>query len=124
MKRHLLGFIHRVAYAGLFALISWHACTWPFGESSTQRTVVAAVCYTFNAPTAVVGRITAPYRGMDALFDRGGEWCDFCSPQQVLWYHIRFAVPIYVVLFYIPTVAAWIIRRWRTVPGAESPDHA
>ena len=109
----VIGFIHRVVYASLIALVTWHACTWPFGESLIRRRIVTAICLTFNAPTAIVGRITAPYRGMDVIFDRGGEWCDFCQPQEVLWRHVRFAVPVYVVLFYVPSVVMWIIRRRR-----------
>lgn len=132
VRRLLVGFIHRVVYATLFALLAWHACTWAFGESVSQRRIATAVCYAFNFPTAIVGRITAPYRGMDPFFDRGGEWCDFCSAQQVLWYHVRFAVPFYVVLFYLPTVMFWIFRRWRTRSKretkqssvVESPNHA
>lgn len=111
--RVFVGLSHRIVYALVIALAAWHACTWPFGESATQRKTVQTVCYACNFPTAVIGRVTAPYRGIDVFFDRGGEWCDFCSPQQVLWYHIRFAVPVYVVLFYIPTIALWILRRRR-----------
>ncbi|HVG23537.1 MAG TPA: hypothetical protein VND45_05240 [Thermoanaerobaculia bacterium] len=113
----------------MFALAAWDACTWPL-ESAKQRTIAKAVCYAFNFPTAVIGRITAPYRGIDVFFDRGGEWCDFCSAQQVLWYHLRFAVPVYVALFYVPTLALWIVRKQRArsrreqVAGIESADHA
>lgn len=113
MKRRLIGFIHRVAYATLCALFAWHACTWPFGESVARRKILTALCYTFNTPTAIVGRITGPYRGMDTFLDKG-TWCDFCTPQEMLWYHVRFAVPVYVVLFYVPTAARWLLRRWRT----------
>lgn len=111
--RLIVGLSHRVAYATVFALAAWHACTWPL-ESTKQRAVVKAACYAFNFPTAVIGRITTPYRGMDPFFDRGGEWCDFCSAQQVLWYHLRFAVPVYVALFYFPTLVLWIVRKWRS----------
>jgi hypothetical protein len=112
--RHVLvGFVHRVAYATLFALLTWHACTSPFGESVIQRRIVTAICYTLDYPTALVGRITAPYRGMDVIFDQGGEWCDFCSAQQRLWNHVRFAVPVYLVLFYVPNIVLWILRRFR-----------
>jgi len=78
----------------------------------------------------VIGRITAPYRGLDVFFDHGGEWCDFCSAQQTLWYHLRFAVPIYVVLFYVPALVAWSIRKRRSalkrrssVAEVESPEN-
>jgi hypothetical protein len=114
MRNTVLGLVHRIAYASLLSLIAWTACTWPYGTSVWQRRVVKSVCYATNLPTAIVGRLTAPYRGMDVMFDRGGEWCDFCSREQEFWYHMRFAVPVYVVLFYIPTLVLWIIRRRRS----------
>ena len=114
MTRAVIGFIHRVVYATVFALLAWHACTWPLNNSAVERRVATVVCYTFNFPTAVVGRVTSPYRGGDAFFDRGGEWCDFCPAQQVLWNHVRFAVPVYVILFYVPTLVRWIVRRRRS----------
>lgn len=113
-RRIVIGAVHRIVYATFFALLTWHSCTWPFGDSDTHRRVVKSVCYTLNFPTALIGRLTAPYRGIDPLFDRGGEWCDFCSPQQVLWYHIRFAVPVFVTLFYLPAFVRWILQRRRS----------
>lgn len=129
VRRSLVGFVHRVVYATLFALLAWHACTWPF-DSRVQRRVATAVCYTLDFPTAIIGHVTSPYRGIDVFFDRGGEWCDFCPAQQVLWNHVRFAVPVYVVLFYVPTLVLWMVRKWRSkanrkhVAEAESPGHA
>lgn len=110
--RIFVGVVHRFAYATVFTLVAWHACTWPL-ESPQERAVARALCYVTNFPTAVVGRITAPYRGMDVFFDRGGEWCDFCSEQQVLVYHLRFAVPVYVLLFYLPKLAVSLARKAR-----------
>jgi hypothetical protein len=128
MPRVFIGFVHRVVYATLFALLAWHACTWPFGNSLVQRRIATAVCYTFDFPIAIVGRVTSPYRGIDVFFDRG-EWCETCPWQQELWVHVRFAVPVYVVLFYIPTLVLWVVRRWRSkanhehVTGVESAGH-
>jgi len=47
------------------------------------------------------------------VFSHRGEWCDFCSAQQVLWSHVRFAVPVYVVLFYLPMLLSWLIGKLR-----------
>ena len=111
-RRVLTGFVHRVVYAMLFALLAWHACTWPFGNSLVQRRVATAVCYTLDFPTAIVGRVTSPYRGIDVFFERG-EWCETCSWQQELWVHVRFAVPVYVVLFYLPNLVMCFVRLVR-----------
>jgi hypothetical protein len=114
----VIGLVHRVAYATLFAGATWYACGYPNAFRSNPA-LQKAVCYGLDYPIAVIGRVTAPYRGIDVFFDRGGEWCDFCSAQQVLWYHVRFAVPVYVVLFYLPTLALWLVCRWRSRPGRE-----
>lgn len=112
MLQWIIGLVHRVVYATLFALLAWHACTWPFGNSVVQRRLATAVCYTFNLPTAIVGRITSPYRGIDVFCNRG-EWCETCPWQQELWVHVRFAVPVYVVLFYLPNLLFAIVWRFR-----------
>lgn len=110
--KHLIGFMHRVAYATALSFLCIYTCSIPqaFGKHEALQKVV---CYTLNYPTAVVGLVTRPYRGMDVFFDRGDEWCDFCSMQQVYGYHLRFAIPVYVLLFYVPTFIMWMIRRSR-----------
>lgn len=107
-----IGFVHRVVYAALLSAMAWYACFFPeaFGE---RHALQKSVCYVLTYPTAVIGRVTDPYRGIDVFSDHGGEWCDFCSAQMVLWYHARFAVPTYVLLFYTPTLAIWLTRRRR-----------
>src|SRR5258706_12729094 len=111
--RYLISFIHRCVYASFCAMLGWYSCVFP-PSVRWQALVQKVLCYGLTYPIAVIGRLTRPYRGMDVFFDRGGEWCDFCSAQQVLWNHVRFAVPVYVVLFYLPTLALWIVRRLRS----------
>lgn len=113
MKKIVLGFIHRIVYASLLSLVAWTACTWPYSDSLSQRRIVISICYATNFPTAIVGRVTAPYRGVDVLFDTGGEWCDFCSREREFWYHMCFAVPVYVLLFYALTGVASLFSRWK-----------
>src|SRR5216684_4352318 len=112
--QYLIGFLHRLAYATLFSGMTWYACGFPsaFGKYVALQKVV---CYTLNYPVALVGHFTDPIRGMDMFFDNGGgsTWCDFCTMQQLLWYHLRFSVPVYIVLFYLPTLALWIIHKRR-----------
>ncbi|SRR5258706_10480028 len=128
MKR-AIGFIHRVVYATLFAATAWYACTTPF-TSGKEKRVLTWLCYTFNYPTALIGRLTSPIRGMDVFNSAGSTWCDACTRGEALWYHIRFAVPVYVILFYIPTILKWIVKKWRSRPPnepsseVESPNHA
>lgn len=108
--KHVIGFIHRVAYSVLLSFVLWYACAVPaaFGDHTFVR---KALCYTLDYPVAVVGLLTYPVRGIDLFFNQGSTWCEFCSPGQMFWYHIRFAVPVYVALFYIPTLLLWINRK-------------
>jgi hypothetical protein len=121
--RYAVGFTHRLTYATLFSVVAWYACSYPeaFGKHFTLQ---KSICYVLTYPTALIGRFTDPYRGMDVFSGRGGEWCDFCSAQQVLWYHVRFAVPVYVLLFYGPTLIVWVIRKrgHRLNDRAKAPD--
>ena len=108
--RLLVGFAHRVVYATLFAMLGWYACIMP-PESSWQTAIQRLLCYGLTYPPAVIGQLTYPLGGMDLFFTHGSTWCDFCSAQDVFWYHLRFAVPVYVLLFYIPALFKWIARR-------------
>jgi hypothetical protein len=127
----MVGFVNRIVYAALFAMLGWYSCVFPPGFA-WQSTVQKALCYSLTYPLALVGRVTQPYRGLDVFFDHGGEWCDFCSAQQVLWYHLLFAVPVYVALFYLPTLVLALMRMRRSRllreesdgAAAEPPKHA
>lgn len=33
--------------------------------------------------------------------------------EKVLLWHLRLAMPVYVVLFYLPNLVLWIVRRFR-----------
>jgi hypothetical protein len=109
---YAVGLVHRVIYATLFAMLGWYSCLFPPGFPR-QAGVQRGLCYALTYPLAVIGRLTEPYRGLDVFFGQGGEWCDFCTAQQVLWYHIRFAVPVYVVLFYLPKIAVFILSQMK-----------
>jgi hypothetical protein len=108
--RNVVGFIHRVAYGALLAFVLWYSCVVPaaFGEHTS---VQKALCYTLDYPIAVVGLLTYPARGIDLFFHQGSTWCEFCTPGQAFWYHMRFSVPVYVALFYVPTLLHWITRK-------------
>lgn len=110
--KYVIGLVHRITYATLLSAVAWYACVTP-SDSPKQRASFTWVCYVLSYPTAVVGRVTSPYRGIDVFFDHGGEWCDFCSSKEVLWRHLRFAVPVYVALFYVPSFVLWLARRLR-----------
>jgi hypothetical protein len=108
MKRAVLGFVHRFAYATVCAFLGFVPCILPYRDRPSP--VFAAICYTFNLPVAVVTWLGIPYlAGLDAWRGRGvGE---SMSAGEMLVWHVRVAVPTYVVLFYVPTLALWVARR-------------
>jgi len=110
MRRRVVDFIHRISYATLFAMVGWYSCVMP-PERAWQAAVQKVLCYALTYPPAVVSQLTYPLSGMDLFFTRGSTWCDFCSPQDFFWYHLRFAVPVYVALFYVPTFLRFAARR-------------
>lgn len=111
MRRKLAGFIHRVVYATLFGMAGWYSCVFPPGFP-WQEPVQEILCYVLTFPPAVVGQMTYPLSSMDLFFSRI-PWCHHCSAQEVLWYHLRFAVPVYVMLFYLPAFVVLVARRDR-----------
>lgn len=107
--KHLIGFSHRIVYAALFAVLGWYSCIFP-PNFKWQEPVQKVLCLVLTYPPAVVGQLTYPLSGMDLFFTRV-TWCHNCSAQEAFWHHMRFAVPVYVVLFYIPALLKWVARR-------------
>ena len=67
------------------------------------------ICYTFNWPVAMVTQLHIPYWvGLDAFYGRGvGE---FMGPGEMLIWHMRVAVPVYMAIFYLPGIASLTAR--------------
>ena len=107
--RYLIGFIHRVVYATLIGLLTWFTCATPFGEHRRLQTLI---CQVFDWPVATAGRLFKTWHGLDVFY--GGRSCDFCQPIDFVWSHLQLAVPVYVLLFYVPTLVRWIVRRRRS----------
>ena len=121
MKR-LKQLLNRVIYAVAASLVAWVSCTLPLDNRSLSLTTI---CRVFGWPvrTAVAAAITIGWKG-DAL---AIGWCDFCSAETRLYRSLLTAVPVYVALFYLPTLALWLVRKWRRrreLRSAETPHHA
>src|SRR5688572_23379782 len=98
----LVGLIHRTVYATLFALVSWMACAMPLGPRVGLQTFT---CKVLDWPVATAGLLFPGWKGVDVFY--GGVKCDFCTPSELLWGHLLLAVPVYVVLFYLPLLFVW-----------------
>lgn len=108
----VFGFFHRVAYAVALSLLVWDFYVLPLG---LNLGIWSSVLSVLNAPVAAVGLlIPCPERGLDAPFlqchHEGGQ-----SGPQFFFSHLRLAVPVYVLLFYLPNLirAGWARKRGR-----------
>jgi hypothetical protein len=61
-------------------------------------------------PVALAGEVL-PIRGLELVFNDYGPWCDFCSPGQRFRLQMRLAIPVYLLLLYVPNLIGWIARR-------------
>ena len=118
--RYVIGFFHRLAYAVALGFVSFTLAAVPLGIDSDTEQVASFVV---GLPLALAWRLLPlNWRGIDVI-SRGsfGEWLNF---REALFYHLRAAVPTYLVLFYLPNAVAMVWRamrrrvRTKTVPSA------
>jgi hypothetical protein len=103
-------------YAAFLALLTWFSCAAPLG---THPHTQGLICKVLDWPVATVGQLFPRWYGVDVFY--GGRSCDFCKPIDFVWSHTRLAVPVYVVLFYLPNFVVWIVRRFRNGRSKEAP---
>lgn len=104
MKR-VMGFVHRVVYASLIALIGVIVCVVPGID------IGALLCKLLNWPVSLIGQFIPGWGGLNVMNARGG--CDFCTPAERLRSHLGLAIALYVAVFYMPNLIACISRRRR-----------
>lgn len=96
MKRAVIGFVVRLILATIIGGLSWYSCVSLIGSFPRLQSFA---CFVIGAPVVAV--------------ERYGSWCDFCSPDELMWNNLRIAVPIYILLLYIPVATRWSVRRVR-----------
>jgi hypothetical protein len=112
----VVGLVHRLAYSILIGLITYLLANLPLYEKgepiSIGAHVLVLVLYFLDFPIAVVSRLDIPYlAGIDLFFGHGvGE---FMSPLEVLTWHLRLTILVYVPLFYLPKLLRAGVERWR-----------
>lgn len=111
VKQILVGFAVRAFVAAAISLFVWWLLTTPFKSVPLPGAVVIATVRVLNFPVALAGELLYPIRGFDLVFENGSSWCDFCPPGQMLWMQLRLAIPVYIVLFYVPALTRGIARR-------------
>lgn len=108
--RWLIGFVHRVAYATLISFVTWFLWTARFDTLPLGRDLQLGIVNVLAYPVAMVSERT-PIDGWHAIDPFVDQPVGHNEPnERVLLWHLRLAVPVYVALFYVPNLVAWIIR--------------
>lgn len=116
MRRKVIGFFHRLAYALALALGVFSLTVLPLGLPSSNWIpwALAAV----NSPVSLVSLLVpCSERGLDfPLGDchhEGGQ-----TASEFFFSHLRLAVPVYLLIFYLPGFFVAARRWWR---GRKAP---
>lgn len=110
-KRHFVGFCNRVAYATVLGLAAWGLMMWPPFTPLAGR-IYGYAAILLDLPIALANLLLPlDWRGLDLVFDRG--LTIGTSTPGFLFRHLRVAIPVYVLLFYLPSLLLGSWRRWR-----------
>lgn len=115
--RSLRSLLVRVVAAAAIGVLTWCTCTrTPGNKREMQRTV----CHITDWPVAAAGRLLFPagHQAIDVYYNR--SICDFCTTHELLWRHLRLAVPVYVFLSYVITCMWRLIVRRRVVGAKQA----
>lgn len=111
----LAGFAHRLAYAGVLAGATWFIVVFPLDLPDTG--LLIRLTRLANFPVSLVGRLLPPeLRGIDLFVEP--FWLHNMPVQDMLLRHLRVAVPVYVLVLYMPNLLIWFARKLRE--GRES----
>ena len=117
----LVGVVHRVAYAALISFIVWFLWTARFNTLPFGRDLQLGIVKVLDFPVAMVSE-QMPRTGWRAIDPFTSDQMGHNEPdEKVLLWHLRLALPVYVVLFYLPNIAMWIVRRLRNGRPKEAP---
>lgn len=117
---HVIGLSHRVAYATAVALVGFLLAVMPAGAK------VPGLARLLDLPVAAAGLLLpVTWRGVDLWF-RPWEFHPYSSDHFVvgMLQHLRIAIPVYVLLFYVPNLFSGLRRWMRSRRGADQPQPA
>ena len=102
--------LNRLCLALLFGLLGSVPFIIPLPERI--RSLVVPIGYVFDLPVALVTWLGIPYvAGVDVYrFEGVGE---FIGAGEMLVWHLRVAVPLYLALLYLPGVVVGVVKHRR-----------
>jgi hypothetical protein len=111
--------LRRLGLSLLFGLLGSVPFVVPF--PSGAQAIVRSCGYVFNLPVAMVSWLGIPYVvGIDVYRFRGvGE---FMGPGEMLLWHLRVAVPLFLALLYLPARVRSFLM-WRRIRGTRAPSN-
>ena len=118
MRKLVVGFFNRLAYATAIALGGLLLAVMPAGLRIDPTGVLTKL---LNLPVAAVGLILPDgWKSIDLWF--GTNALHYSHFSEVLVRHLRLAIPVYVLLFYIPTLGRAVWQRLRHRREAIEPE--
>lgn len=110
LTKRVVGLSHRFAYATVAGLLCWVFAAHSF--QSIDPRMSRAIALTLDAPVVVANHLLpSRWRGLN-LFS-GQPQGEFIRHEEILWLHLRAAIPTYVALFYVPNLICLAMRAWR-----------
>lgn len=119
-QRAFAGLIHRFVYGALLGAFVWYLTAVPYTMTPIPHVIHHPLLVVLDFPVALVSEhLPWQFKGIDTFSserqpERSNEW-------EYLYGHLRTAVPVYVVLFYLPNIMLWIVRRPRNGRPKEAP---
>lgn len=110
MRRVIHGLSVRLILSVLISLMVWWLFTTPFDRLPLPRSVVPVIVRVLDFPVALAGEVL-PIRGMELVFDNHDTWCDFCQPGEMFRQQMRLAIPVYLLLLYVPNLILSVAHR-------------
>jgi hypothetical protein len=108
-----------MGYAVVLAGATWAMLVVPLGVEDSR--VATAVVYVFVFPVAVAGAwLPSEARGIDLFFWPGA--IHGMPAADILLRHLRIAIPVYVLLFYLPNLFRGLYRWIKARDGARQPE--
>jgi hypothetical protein len=111
LRRAFIGLTFRLIIATGISLIVWWLFTTPFDRLPLPRLAVSFLVRILDFPVALAGELLYPIRGMEVVFEHHDTWCDFCPIGEMFRQQMRIAIPVYLLLLYIPTLLRSVARR-------------